>query len=131
MCGVRARRAPEAPGARRAVADTIRRGNDGVERLPGELLRKGRFDEIFFVDLPLHEERKKIFDIHLRKRGREVERFDLDALSVALDELRASSEPGLAALLLAVYGRRLEGVPAFIEPDGIWISSWRPLSMFV
>ncbi len=52
-----------------------------VERLPGEFLRKGRFDEIFFVDLPTKEERQDIFKIHLSKRRREIERFDLEQLS--------------------------------------------------
>ncbi|MBD3883219.1 AAA family ATPase [Phormidium tenue FACHB-886] len=51
-----------------------------VERLPSEFLRKGRFDEIFFVDLPTPEERKDIFRIHLSKRNRELSRFDLDQL---------------------------------------------------
>jgi len=48
-----------------------------VERLP-RILRKGRFDEIFFVDLPNAEERKEIFTIHLLKRKRDITRFDLD-----------------------------------------------------
>jgi SpoVK/Ycf46/Vps4 family AAA+-type ATPase len=52
-----------------------------VERLPGEFLRKGRFDEIFFVDLPTAEERQQIFSIHLNKRRREIARFDLDQLA--------------------------------------------------
>ncbi|MGK7922909.1 MAG: AAA family ATPase [Trichodesmium sp.] len=52
-----------------------------VERLPGEFLRKGRFDEIFFVDLPNKQERQDIFKIHLTKRRRDIERFDLDQLS--------------------------------------------------
>lgn len=52
-----------------------------VERLPGEFLRKGRFDEIFFVDLPTGEERQEIFNIHLSKRRREIARFDLEQLS--------------------------------------------------
>ena len=51
-----------------------------VSALPPELLRKGRFDEIFFVDLPSHDERKEIFEIHLKKRGRDPEIFDLDKL---------------------------------------------------
>ncbi|WP_124728308.1 AAA family ATPase [Staphylospora marina] len=41
---------------------------NNIDRLPPELLRKGRFDEIFFVDLPTHRERKDIFSVHLRKR---------------------------------------------------------------
>ena len=45
----------------------IATSND-ISSLPAELLRKGRFDEIFFVDLPTAAERKKIFEIHLSKR---------------------------------------------------------------
>jgi SpoVK/Ycf46/Vps4 family AAA+-type ATPase len=52
-----------------------------VDRLPGEFLRKGRFDEIFFVDLPNHEERTSIFNIHLSKRRSDISRFDLSQLS--------------------------------------------------
>ncbi len=52
-----------------------------VERLPGEFLRKGRFDEIFFVDLPNAEERREIFKIHLSKRRRDIERFDIEQLA--------------------------------------------------
>lgn len=51
-----------------------------VERLPGEFLRKGRFDEIFFVDLPTPSEREAIFKIHLSKRRDKIERFDLEQL---------------------------------------------------
>ncbi len=52
-----------------------------VDRLPGEFLRKGRFDEIFFVDLPTPLEREAIFRIHLRKRRRDISRFDLEELA--------------------------------------------------
>ena len=52
-----------------------------VTTLPPELLRKGRFDEIFFVDLPGTLERKEIFRIHLTKRGRDPEKFDLDEIA--------------------------------------------------
>jgi hypothetical protein len=54
-----------------------------ISQLPPELLRKGRLDEIFFVDLPSREERAAIFRIHLRRRRREAETFDLEALSEA------------------------------------------------
>jgi len=54
-----------------------------IEALPPELLRKGRFDEIFFVDLPRAGVRREIFAIHLRKRGRDPAKFDLDALAEA------------------------------------------------
>ena len=51
-----------------------------IAHLPPELLRKGRFDEIFFVDLPEASERSSILAIHLRKRGRDPARFDLPTL---------------------------------------------------
>src|SRR5207244_8800133 len=52
-----------------------------IEALPPELLRKGRFDEIFFIDLPSAAERREIFRIHIEKRHRDPAKFDLDALS--------------------------------------------------
>jgi SpoVK/Ycf46/Vps4 family AAA+-type ATPase len=54
-----------------------------IDMLPPELLRKGRFDEIFFVDLPTREIRKEILGIHLRKKDRNPDDFDLDALATA------------------------------------------------
>ncbi len=54
----------------------IATAND-VSALPPELLRKGRFDEIFFIDLPELKEREQIFDIHLKKRHRDPKTFKL------------------------------------------------------
>ncbi len=51
-----------------------------VMKLPPEFLRKGRFDEIFFIDLPNAEARKSIFEIHLKKRGQQPHRFDVTLL---------------------------------------------------
>ena len=51
-----------------------------IDMLPPELLRKGRFDEIFFVDLPTPEVRAEILRIHLKKKGRDPADYDLDAL---------------------------------------------------
>ncbi len=56
-----------------------------VQNLPPELLRKGRFDEVFFVDLPDPEMRKEILIIHLQKRGINSGQFDLDTLAQATD----------------------------------------------
>lgn len=56
-----------------------------IQRMPPELLRKGRFDEIFFVDLPTAEERANIFSIHLRLRKQDPAFFDLPGLAVASD----------------------------------------------
>jgi AAA+ superfamily predicted ATPase len=52
-----------------------------VTRLPPELLRRGRFDELFFVDLPDLEARREILTLHLRRRDRDPARFDLDAVA--------------------------------------------------
>lgn len=60
----------------------ISTAND-ITALPPELLRKGRFDEIFFVDLPQAEERRDIFAIHLAHRGREPLKYDLNKLALA------------------------------------------------
>ena len=56
-----------------------------IEALPPELMRKGRFDEVFFVDLPNAAARKTILDIHLRRRGRDPHRFALDTIANATD----------------------------------------------
>jgi MoxR-like ATPase len=68
----------------RAAVFLVATAND-IEALPPELLRKGRFDEIFFVDLPRKSTRRQIFAIHLKKRKRDPENFDLDALAAAAD----------------------------------------------
>src|SRR5579872_4619266 len=52
-----------------------------IDLLPAEMIRKGRFDEVFFVDLPLEEERIEIFKIHLSRRGVDVSRFNLEQLT--------------------------------------------------
>ncbi len=60
----------------------ISTAND-ITMLPPEMLRKGRFDEIFFVDLPQAKERRDIFAIHLARRGRDPLEFDLDQMALA------------------------------------------------
>ncbi len=72
-----------------------------VERLPSEFLRKGRFDEIFFVDLPTLAERMDIFRIHLQKRGRDPERFDLEELGKVSDGFSGAEIE--QALIAAMY----------------------------
>ncbi len=56
-----------------------------ISALPPELLRKGRFDEVFFVDLPNATDRQTIFAIHLSKRKRDPDQFDLPALAAAAE----------------------------------------------
>jgi SpoVK/Ycf46/Vps4 family AAA+-type ATPase len=54
---------------------------NNVDELPPEMMRKGRFDEIFFVDLPSLPERREIFNIHVKRRGRDPAGFNLDLLA--------------------------------------------------
>lgn len=58
-----------------------------ISNLPPELVRKGRFDEIFFVDLPSAAERTDIWRIHLAKRNRDPNQFDLTTLAMASEGL--------------------------------------------
>jgi AAA+ superfamily predicted ATPase len=59
--------------------------SNDVSKLPPEFIRKGRFDEIFFVDLPAVPTRMDIFTIHLRKRKQDPAKFDLKALAGATE----------------------------------------------
>ena len=66
-----------------------------VSALPPELLRKGRFDEIFFVDLPGAAERQDILSIHLRKRRRDPESFNLELLGAKADGFSGAELEGV------------------------------------
>ena len=63
---------------------------NNVKELPPELLRKGRFDEIFFVDLPSKQERKDILKIHLEKRHRKPEEYNIEKLAEMTKEFAGS-----------------------------------------
>lgn len=77
-----------------------------IEALPPELLRKGRFDEIFFVDLPSESVRREIAEIHLRRRGRDPARFDLDAIAAASEGFSgAEIEESIVAALHTAWER--------------------------
>jgi len=97
-----------------------------VERLPGEFLRKGRFDEIFFVDLPTPDEKKEIFKIHLSKRRKEILRFDLEQLAKVADGFSgAEIEQALIAAMYDAFAQDRE----FTQLDIIAaIKSTMPLS---
>ena len=80
-----------------------------IEKLPGEFLRKGRFDEIFFVDLPTQSEREAVFRIHLSKRNRDLERFDLEQLSKVADGFSgAEIEQALIAAMYDAFAQNRE-----------------------
>jgi len=84
---------------------------NNIDILPPELLRKGRFDEIFFVDLPKTKTRKKIFEIHLKKRREDPASFDLARLAAASEGYSgAEIEQGIISALhqARAAGRSLE-----------------------
>jgi ATP-dependent 26S proteasome regulatory subunit len=80
-----------------------------IESLPPELLRKGRFDEIFFVDLPGAAERKEIWTIHLNRRRRDPALFDLDELARMSEGFSgAEIEQALVAALYHAFAANVE-----------------------
>lgn len=80
-----------------------------VERLPGEFLRKGRFDEIFFVDLPNLQERQDIFIIHLNKRRSDISRFDVEQLAKVADGFSgAEIEQAIIAAMYEAFAQDRE-----------------------
>ena len=92
---------------KKAPVFVVTTAND-VSQLPPELLRKGRLDEIFYVDLPGAEDREAIFKIHLAKRGRDAANFDLPALVAASPEFSGAEieEAIISALYDAFYDKR-------------------------
>ena len=80
-----------------------------VRGLPPELLRKGRFDEIFFVDLPNVHERLEILEIHVKRRGRSPEAFDLLALAEETDKFSgAEIEQLIVAAMFMAFAKDRE-----------------------
>jgi SpoVK/Ycf46/Vps4 family AAA+-type ATPase len=93
---------------KRAPVFVVATAND-IAGLPPELLRRGRFDEIFFVDLPSARERAEILAIHLRRRGRDPARFPLEELAEASERLSgAELEQVVRAGLYAAFAERRE-----------------------
>lgn len=91
---------------------------NNINGLPPELLRKGRFDEIFFVDFPSSEERKKILEIHISKLGRNKADFDLNRLAELSGESQfgkdvvlagAELEAWVSDALIQAFSRRIDG----------------------
>ena len=80
---------------------------NAIDRLPPELIRKGRFDELFFVDLPTPEVRAEIFRIHLQRRELEPAQFDLLLLAAASEGFSgAEIEQAVVAALYAGQARQ-------------------------
>lgn len=79
---------------------------NSVQQLPPELLRRGRFDELFFIDLPNYHERRNILEIHLSKRGWKADLFDLSALAQQTEGFSgAELEQVIVTALIEAFGR--------------------------
>jgi SpoVK/Ycf46/Vps4 family AAA+-type ATPase len=91
---------------------------NNVDELPPEMMRKGRFDEIFFVDLPSLPERKEIVGIHLKRRGRDPGSFDLDFLAQKSDGMTgAEIEQAVVSALFDVYSK--DGAKGVLQTAGV------------
>lgn len=88
-----------------------------LSKIPPEMLRKGRFDEIFFVDLPVEDERKTIFSIHLKLRKQDPAQFDLDRLAAATSGFSGAEieQAVISALYRSLHARTLLTTEALIE----------------
>jgi len=98
-----------------------------IETLPPELLRKGRMDEIFFVDLPDAGTRRRIFEIHLAKRGLDAKRIDIEALAGACDGFSGAEIEQV--VVSALYASHAAGQP--LDTQGLLdeLANTRPLSV--
>jgi SpoVK/Ycf46/Vps4 family AAA+-type ATPase len=82
---------------------------NNVTALPPEVIRKGRFDELFFVDLPTQEERRQIFAIQLKRRKRNPADFDLDPIATAAQGYSgAEIEAAVQTALYTAYSAKHE-----------------------
>jgi SpoVK/Ycf46/Vps4 family AAA+-type ATPase len=111
---------------RRTRVFIVATSND-ISRLPPELIRKGRLDEIFFVDLPEPAVRKDIFSIHLRKRNCVVADFNLEQLAVATEGFSGSEIE--QAIIAALYSTGAEGKPLATDILLNEIAATSPLSV--
>ncbi len=98
-----------------------------IDRLPPELIRKGRLDEIFFVDLPSDEVRQQIFAIHLRKRQQTPEHFDLAELARESDGFSGAEIE--QAIVSALYLARAQNQPLANQHLLTELGQTRPLSV--
>ncbi len=101
--------------------------SNNITILPPEILRKGRFDEIFFVDLPGVSARSALFTIHLKKRGRVPDAFDVPHLAAASDGFSgAEIEQVIAAGLYTAFNEKQQLTTEILLAE---ISATRPLSV--
>jgi SpoVK/Ycf46/Vps4 family AAA+-type ATPase len=98
-----------------------------ISALPAELVRKGRFDEIFFVDLPDRSARTTILEIHLAKRQQRVESFDVEKITAATDGFSGAEIE--QAVVAALYAAHSQARPLTSEHILAEIDQTRPLSV--
>ena len=111
---------------RRGDVFVVATSND-VSKLPPEFIRKGRFDEVFFVDLPLAAVRESIFGIHLKRRKQLPEKFDLSRLAEASDGFSgAEIEESVVAGLFSAFSAN---APLSTEMLLTEIGKTRPLAL--
>ena len=113
---------------RKAKVFTVATAN-AVNELPAELLRKGRFDEIFFVDLPRESVRGEIFALHLARRKLEPASFDLAALASASDGFSGAEIE--QAIVSALYDAASTGAAPDQSSLLNALSQTRPLSVLM
>jgi len=102
---------------------------NNIAALPPELMRKGRFDEVFFVDLPGEETRRQILGIHLRRRKREPEKFALKEHSAAAAGFSGAEIE--QAIVSAMYGALSEGVELADRHLQTELKATKPLSVLM
>jgi len=89
---------------------------NNIKLLPPELLRKGRLDEIFFIDLPTAAERRDIFNIHLKKKKRDPASFDVEKLAALSDGFSgAEIEQVVLSALYEAFAQNREVAQADLE----------------
>ncbi len=82
---------------------------NSIKDLPPELMRKGRFDEIFFIDLPSETDRREILRIHLRKRNRDPGKFGIEEIAAAAEGFNgAELEEGIISAMYAGFAQGRE-----------------------
>ena len=91
---------------KRTPVFVVATAND-VTQLPPELLRKGRLDEMFFVDLPNQQERETIWGIQIKKHGRKPEKFDIGALAMGSEGFTGAEIE--QSVIDSLYGAFAEG----------------------
>ncbi len=102
--------------------------SNNIEALPPELIRKGRLDEVFFVDLPNQTVRAEIFRIHLDKRKLDSNSIDIDQLTTLTDGFSGSEiEQLVVSSIYATHGKQVLTTATLVEQ----ITTTKPLSVLM